>query len=143
MGNVLLKPKYIVFSFTLISFLVSAESGTSWDLDHMQKQRVLYEAKAALNKAKAEAEGKESGVSALVNPSMSSAGQILAAPVADGLPQLVKINGRNAVLSTRDGNTISVTSGQIIPGGRWRVLNISLDGVKVKNIDTQRKEIIN
>ena len=46
-----------IFAVLMISaFMVSAESGSGWDLDNLQKQRVLYEAKAAVNKAKAEAE---------------------------------------------------------------------------------------
>ncbi|NDO82801.1 conjugal transfer protein [Citrobacter sp. NCU1] len=143
MGNVLLSHKSIVLAFALISFGVYAESGTVWDLDNMQKQRVLYEAKAALNKAKAEAESREYGISVPVNPSMSSGGQEVTAPAGDVLPQLVKINGRNAVISMADGNTTSVAAGQLLPGGRWQVLSVGLGGVKVKNIATQRTQIIN
>lgn len=40
-------------------FMAGAEdlTGTAWDLDTLQKQRVLYEAQAAVKKAQAEAEG--------------------------------------------------------------------------------------
>jgi len=143
MGNVLLSHKSIVLAFTLISFGVYAESGTGWDLDHMQQQRVLYEAKAALNKAKAEAENQGYGVSASGNSSMIGGGQPAAVQVGEALPQLVKINGRNAVISMADGNTTTVAAGQILPGGQWQVLSVGLGGVKVKNIATQRTQIIN
>lgn len=143
MGNVLSSNKSLILAFTLISFGVCAESGTAWDLDNMQKQRVLYEAKAALNKAKAEAENQEYGVSASGNSPMNGGGQPAAVSVGDSLPQLVKINGRNAVVSMADGNTTSVSAGQVLPGGRWQVLSVGLGGVKVKNIATQRTQIIN
>lgn len=143
MGNVLSNNKSFILAFTLISFGVCAESGTAWDLDNMQKQRVLYEAKAALNKAKAEAENQGYGVSESGNLSMNGGGQAATVSVGDSLPQLVKINGRNAVVSMADGNTTSVSAGQILPGGRWQVLSVGLDGVKVKNIATQRTQIMN
>ncbi|TKK13648.1 type IV pilus biogenesis protein PilP [Enterobacter cancerogenus] len=143
MGSVFFSHKSVVLAFTLISFGVCAESGTAWDLDNMQKQRVLYEAKAALNKAKAEAENQGYDVSVPGNSSMNGGGHPAAVSVGDSLPQLVKINGRNAVVSMSDGNTTSVTAGQILPGGRWQVLSVGLGGVKVKNIATQRTQIIN
>lgn len=143
MGSVLLHHKSVVLAFVLMSFGVNAENGTVWDLDNMQKQRVLYEAKAALNKAKAEAESREYGISATVNTPTSGGGQTVVAPVGDTLPQLVKINGRNAVISMADGNTTTVTAGQLLPGGRWQVLSVGLAGVKVKNISTQRTQVIN
>lgn len=138
----MLNHKSIFLFFTLLSFGAYAESGTAWDLDNMQKQRVLYEAKAALNKAKAEAESRDY-VSAPVNQSMKGGMQGVIVPDGDELPQLVKINGRNAVISMADGNTTSVTAGQLLPGGRWQVLSVGLGGVKVKNISTQRIQTIN
>ncbi|WOI84531.1 MULTISPECIES: type IV pilus biogenesis protein PilP [Enterobacteriaceae] len=135
--------KIVVLAFTLISFGVFAENGTVWDLDNMQKQRVLYEAKAALNKAKAEAESRDYGVQTPASSSMNGSGQAVVAPVTDTLPQLVKINGRNAIVSMADGNTTSVAAGQLLPGGRWQVLSVGLSGVKVKNIATQRTQVIN
>lgn len=143
MGSVILSHKSIILAFTLISFGAYAESGTAWDLDNMQKQRVLYEAKAALNKAKAEAESRDYGATSSVNPSMNGGVQSVIAPAGDSLPQLVKINGRNAVISMTDGNTTTVSAGQLLPGGRWQVISIGLGGVKVKNISTQRTQIIN
>lgn len=143
MGNVTLSYKEFVLVFTIFSFGAYADSGTAWDLDNMQKQRVLYEAKAALNKAKAEAESRDYGATATANPSTNGGIQGVTVPTGDALPQLVKINGRNAVISMADGNTTSVAAGQLLPGGRWQVLSVGLGGVKVKNIASERIQIIN
>lgn len=143
MGSVMFSRKNIIFAFILFPFLAYAENGTAWDLDNMQKQRVLYEAKAALNKAKAEAEGRESGVPAVTGQITNPSGQVNSVSSADALPQLVKINGKKAVISLSDGNTTTVSTGQMLPGGRWQVLSIGLGGVKVKNISTQRVQVIN
>ncbi|MDI8584618.1 type IV pilus biogenesis protein PilP, partial [Salmonella enterica subsp. enterica serovar Kentucky] len=61
----------------------------------------------------------------------------------DITPQLVKINGRNAVISMPGGKTVTVNSGQMLPGGRWQIVSVSLNGVKVRNISTRREEILN
>lgn len=143
MVNVLSNHRNLIIVLTLISFGACAENGTGWDLDNLQQQRVLYEAKAAVNKAKAEAEGRDYGTSVTVNPSVNGNGQVNTVPTGDALPQLVKVNGRNAVISTYDGNTTTVTAGQLLPGGRWQVLSVGLGGVKVKNIATQRTQVIN
>lgn len=143
MGSVLFIHKKIFISLAFISFSVFAESGTAWDLDHLQEQRVLYEAKAALNKAKAEAEGREPGVTTVPSQTINNGGQLSSVSATDALPQLVKVNGKNAVVSLVDGNTTTVTTGQLLPGGRWQVLSIGLGGVKVKNITTQRVQVIN
>lgn len=143
MGNVLFIHKKIIISLAFISFGVFAENGTVWDLDHLQEQRVLYEAKAALNKAKAEAEGRESGVPTVAGQIINQSGQMNSVSSGDALPQLVKVNGKKAVISLSDGNTTTVSAGQMLPGGRWQVLSIGLGGVKVKNISTQRVQVIN
>ncbi|EAX9402758.1 type IV pilus biogenesis protein PilP [Salmonella enterica] len=143
MGSVMFSRKSIIFAFILLPFIAYAENGTAWDLDNMQKQRVLYEAKAALNKAKAEAEGRESGVPTVTGQITNPSGQVNSVSSADALPQLVKINGKKAVISLSDGNTTTVSTGQMLPGGRWQVLSIGLGGVKVKNISTQRVQVIN
>ncbi|MGK7247404.1 type IV pilus biogenesis protein PilP [Buttiauxella agrestis] len=143
MENVLTSHKKIIIALALLSFGASAENGTVWDLDNLQKQRVLYEAKAALNKAKAEAESRDYSGTTTTNQVMNGSGQVSNAPATDVLPQLVKVNGRNAVISMSDGNTATVTAGQLLPGGRWQVISIGLGGVKVKNIATQRTQIIN
>lgn len=143
MVNVLSNHRNLIIVLTLISFGACAESGTGWDLDNLQQQRVLYEAKAAVNKAKAEAEGRDYGASVTANSSVNGNGQVNTVPTGDALPLLVKVNGRNAVISTYDGNTTTVTAGQLLPGGRWQVLSVGLGGVKVKNIATQRTQVIN
>lgn len=143
MGSVFLSHKYFAMAIFLISFGACAENGTAWDLDNLQKQRVLYEAKAAVNKAKAEADSHELGsVSTNIQPSNGNS-TLMAAPVGEQLPQLIKINGRNAVISTADGNTATVAVGQMLPGGRWQVLSVGLGGVKVKNVSTQKTQVIN
>ncbi|EGM9156121.1 type IV pilus biogenesis protein PilP [Salmonella enterica] len=143
MGSVMLSHKSIIFAFILLPIVAYAENGTVWDLDNMQKQRVLYEAKAALNKAKAEAEGRESAVPTITGQIINQSGQMNSVSSADALPQLVKINGKKAVISLSDGNTTTVSTGQLLPGGRWQVLSIGLGGIKVKNISTQRVQVIN
>ncbi|MGT2009271.1 type IV pilus biogenesis protein PilP [Enterobacter hormaechei subsp. xiangfangensis] len=143
MVNALSIHKNLVMLLVLISFGAFANNETAWDLDNLQAQRTLYEAKAALNKAKAEAENRESGVVTNTNPYPNGGVQVNNVPAGDSLPQLVKINGRNAVISLPDGNTTTVTNGQMLPGGHWQVVSIGLGGVKVKNISTQRTQVIN
>ncbi|EAO3950610.1 type IV pilus biogenesis protein PilP [Salmonella enterica] len=143
MVNAFSNHKKLVMFLVFISFGAYADNGTAWDLDNLQAQRTLYEAKAALNKAKAEAENRENGVAANTNTFSNGGVQVSNVPAGDALPQLVKINGRNAVISMPEGNTTTVTAGQLLPGGRWQVLSIGLGGVKVKNIATQRTQIIN
>ncbi|EIK1335580.1 type IV pilus biogenesis protein PilP [Salmonella enterica] len=152
MVNVFSNHKNIFISLAFFSFGAYAENGTVWDLDNLQKQRVLYEAKAAVNKAKAEAEGKSYGGGAatgiipnnnvqLGTPTITS-GQNNA-NLSDVLPQLVKINGRNAVITMPDGNTTTVNAGQLLPGGRWQVVSVSINGVKVRNITSRKEEVLN
>lgn len=145
MVNVLSGHKILILLVVLISSGAYAENGTAWDLDNLQAQRTLYAAKAALNKAKAEAENRETGVTTNTNANSfpDSGVHISTAPPVDSLPQLIKVNGRHAVISMPDGNTATVTTGQLLPGGRWQVVSIGLSGVKVKNISTQRTQIIN
>jgi len=141
MVNVKLKSRLVILSFMVFAFGAYAENGTVWDLDNLQKQRVLYEAKAALNKAKAEAESAGSGAGVALAPVSSGNGAVPITTVS--LPQLIKINGRNAVISLPDGNTTTISSGQMLPGGKWQVMNIGLGGVKIKNIATQQTQILN
>lgn len=144
MVNAIYPIKKIMALSVFFAFTVNAETGTGWDLDQLQKERVLYEAKAAVNKAKAEAEagGVSSNVTLPVNPYQPGTSVVTSKPV-DSSPQLVKINGKNAVISMGDGNTTTVSTGQMLPGGRWQVLSVSLAGVKIKNISTQRVEVLN
>lgn len=140
MVNVSLKNKCLIVCFCFLPFFVLADSGTAWDLDALQKQRVLYEAKAAVNKAKAEA---ESGEIANSTNAQATTSVSVASHHVDVLPQLVKVNGRNAVISMNDGSMTTVSAGQMLPGGRWQVISVGLSGVKVKNIATQKVQTIN
>ncbi|EET2714448.1 type IV pilus biogenesis protein PilP [Escherichia coli] len=142
MENALFTHKSIMVALILMSFGAAAEDGTAWDLDNLQTQRVLYKARAEVNKAKAEAEGRDFGATT-VTPTMNGNASVNAAPVGDVLPQLIKVNGRNAVISMSDGNSTTVTVGQMLPGGRWQVLSIGLGGVKIKNISTQKTQVLN
>lgn len=140
--------KAFLFSVVLMSFplFALAAEGTIGDIDDFQKQRVLYEAKAAANKAKAAAEGFDStsGVALGVRPNAAAGvnGQANIATV-DTVPRLVKINGRRAIISLANGNTTSVESGQLLPGGQWLIMSIGLDGVKIKNTATQSIQMLN
>ncbi|MEX0446565.1 type IV pilus biogenesis protein PilP [Xenorhabdus sp. SGI246] len=136
----------ILATLLLMTFGACAETGTVWDLDNLQKQRVLYEAKAALNRAKADAEGHDydSGMSMTPgNPYSTSNGGGIQTSTAALFPQLVKINGKKAVISLSEGNTTTVSPGYMLPGGTWQVLSIGLSGVKIKNISTQRTQVLN
>ncbi|EGH9360827.1 type IV pilus biogenesis protein PilP [Salmonella enterica] len=142
MVNVSSSHKLLMIALSLFSLSSLAETVTAWDLDHFQQQRVLYEAKAALNKAKAEAENKEYSGTGVTNTTVGNA-QVASVVTSEALPQLVKINGKNAVIDMADGNTATVAAGQMLPGGRWQVISVGLSGVKVKNIATQRTQNIN
>lgn len=142
MENALFTHKSIIVALILMSLGAAAEDVTAWDLDNLQTQRVLYKARAEVNKAKAEAEGRDFGATT-VTPTMNGNANVNAAPVGDVLPQLIKVNGRNAVISMSDGNSTTVTVGQMLPGGRWQVLSIGLGGVKIKNISTQKTQVLN
>lgn len=123
--------------------------GTAWELDNLQKQRVLYEAEAAMKKAKAAADSvggsvRAEAVGAAQRPGEgtgSGNGEPAASPQT--LPRLVKISGRNAVISLPDGNTTTVSAGQMLPGNRWQVVSVSLNGVKVRDIATRREDVLN
>lgn len=123
-----------------------AEEGTIGELDALQKQRVLYEARAAVNKARAAAEGFDSanGAAITVRPAMPAGvnGQSNQT-TGDAVPRLVKINGKRAIISLANGNTTSVESGQLLPGGQWLIMSIGLDGVKIKNTATQSLQTLN
>lgn len=144
------------FGLLLLSFCFMARaetdlSGTAWDLDNLQKQRVLYAAQAAVKKAKAEAESVSGSISTgtaatsplATGPGMGNGNVVSAPPAIDMMPQLVKINGRNAVISMPDGKTTTVSTGQMLPGGRWQVMSVSLNGVKVRNTITRNEQVLN
>lgn len=128
---------------TLLSFGVSAESVTGWDLDKLQEQRVLYEAKAALNKAKSEAENGGNLSSVITGNAFSNSGKLTSTTTADGRPQLVKVNGQKAVINMPDGRSTTITSGQMLPGGRWQVISVGISGVKIRDVATRSEEVLN
>lgn len=128
---------------TLLSFGVSAESVTGWDLDKLQEQRVLYEAKAALNKAKSEAENGGNLSSVITGNTFSNPGKLSSATAVDGRPQLVKVNGQKAVINMPDGRSTTITSGQMLPGGRWQVISVGISGVKIRDVSTRSEEVLN
>lgn len=121
-----------VMSVPLFFFFISAfaDQGTLGEADSLQKERYLYELKAARNKAKQEAENYSDTVSS------SPQGATTTAPgrVVDDLPSLMKINGRRAVISLSDGSTRSVSIGEMLPGGRYQMHSVTLSGVSVRRI---------
>ncbi|MBP1523085.1 type IV pilus biogenesis protein PilP [Salmonella enterica subsp. enterica serovar Worthington] len=128
-------------------FMAGAEdlTGTARDLDTLQKQRVLYEAQAAVKKHRQRLKAWGSISTGTLSSSTGEAGSGMRNTVSatpDITPQLVKINGRNAVISMPGGKTITVNSDRCY-GGRWQVVSVSLNGVKVRNISTRREEILN
>jgi type IV pilus biogenesis protein PilP len=134
MGNV---NKVLGIIFLILLPSISYAETTVYDLDVLQSQRVLWEARAAVNKAKAAAEGSASS-------SLSTTSNIPGKVVtSDDLPRLVKINGSQAEITLPGGDTTIVTSGQVLPGGRWQVLSIRMNGVKLRDINNSRTIMIN
>lgn len=118
---------YFLFLFISLFGFAHAEVTTLGDLDKLQSERFYYEAKAAANKAKREANGDSQGnrTSAITSSNQQN---------ADAIPSLVKINGRKANVALPDGTTRTVTTGEFLPGGRYQVVSISLNGVMVRRI---------
>lgn len=137
MGNV----NILIVAALLVSFSALSEDGTIGDLDNLQIERVLYEAKAALNKAKEAANGGGSGDT--FTGGVTAAKTVTNGNAVNVLPSLVKVSGNKAVVSMPDGNSILVATGQMLPGGRWQVSSIGLQGVKIRNIDNDQIQILN
>lgn len=110
-----------------------AEPGSYGELDKLQKERFIFEVKAALNKAKQDAgnfnDSKKDASEATV-AATSSQQQELKEP----LPSLIKINGRKAVILLSNGSSRSVTVGEMLPGGRYQVHSVNMNGVSVRQI---------
>lgn len=131
-------------SFSLIAFhgVVHAEVTNLGDLDKLQSERFYYEAKAAANKAKREANEEI----VMVPGQTGTAGTVSTDPTSsafDVMPTLVKINGRKAIIAFQDGSTRTVTTGEMLPNGRYQVTNISLNGVSVRRVSDGKKFPIN
>lgn len=129
-----------IVSLLLAPFFGYANEITMDDLDEMQAQRVLYEAKAAVNKARLAA-GDESGLPA-PPPSAGIDGRD-PQTVAPTTPRLAKINGNKAELILPNGESVFVTTGMLLPGGQWQVQGVGLSGVTLKNIKTSKITVIN
>ncbi|MEB5981800.1 type IV pilus biogenesis protein PilP [Enterobacter vonholyi] len=110
-----------------------AEPGSFGELDKLQKERFIFEVKAALNKAKQDAESynvsKEEA-----SQSSTTVSQNKHQEVREPLPSLIKINGRKAVILLSNGSSRSVTVGEMLPGGRYQVHSVNMNGVSVRQI---------
>lgn len=124
---------HVKFNHCLLFILISssgfsyADMKTLGDLDKLQSERFYYEAKAAAMKAKREADAdnylnSESNITS-ITPGRSEV-----------LPSLVKISGHKANVVFSDGTTKTVVPGEVISGGRYQVVSISLTGVIVKRV---------
>lgn len=110
-----------------------AESGSFGELDKLQKERFIFEVKAALNKAKQDAgnfSDSKKDVSEATVAGVSNQQQEL----KESLPSLIKINGRKAVILLSNGSSRSVTVGEMLPGGRYQVHTVNMNGVSVRQI---------
>ncbi|WP_210446523.1 type IV pilus biogenesis protein PilP [Pantoea ananatis] len=125
--------------YTLLLLLVfggishaANEVKTVGDIDRLQSGRVLYEAQAAFNKAKNEAE--QGG--AFTSPVGSAQGATAAQPgmpastAANTMPSLEKVVGQEATLRLADGSMTSVRAGDTLGG--LTVVSVSLRGVVVR-----------
>lgn len=125
--------KLLILPFLFWCGATFAESGSFGELDKLQKERFIFEVKAALNKAKQDAgevnDSKKDG--AEVNGyGVSNQQQAL----KESLPSLIKINGKKAVILLSNGSSRSVTVGEMLPGGRYQVHTINMNGVLVRQI---------
>lgn len=107
-----------------------ASTGTFDDLDKLQKERFYYQAQAAANAAKKAAKAEDDAETVQATTAANPASQ----RASEALPSLVKINGRNAVIAYPDGTSRTVTAGQMLPGGLYQVMSVTLNGVSVKRI---------
>lgn len=120
--------------FLLLFGSAHAAVATFGDLDELQSERFYYQAQAAAKAAKRAAQATgDQDVPQTVIP--AGAGETRA---GDQLPALVKVNGRKAVVDLGDGTTRSVSPGEVLPGGRFQVQSVSLNGVSVKRISDGR-----
>ncbi|HCW0179545.1 TPA: type IV pilus biogenesis protein PilP [Citrobacter freundii] len=143
----------IFFMFSIATvFATNAAEVSMGNLDDLQAERVLYEAKAALLKAKNAAAGNASAETVITSGTsnnvpgavgISSSGVNTPVSLQSEIPKLSKINGRKAELILSNGDTVIVTSGAMLPGGRWQVTGVGLSGVTIKNINTSAKQTIN
>ena len=110
-----------------------AEPGSFGELDKLQKERFIFEVKAALNKAKQEAGNYNDSKKELSESSVPGAPN-QKQDMKESLPSLIKINGKKAVVLLSNGTTRSVTVGEVLPGGRYQVHTVNMNGVSVRQI---------
>lgn len=144
---------FIFLFFLIVSFFTNAIASpevSMGNLDDLQAERVLYEAKAALLKAKNAAQGNGSSEVVALSGSNNVMGNVAVngttvgnVPSQSDIPKLSKINGRKAELLLSNGDTVIVNSGAMLPGGRWQVIGVGLAGVTIKDINTSVKKMIN
>lgn len=126
-GNII---RFLSFSLIVFYGVAYAEISNLGDLDKLQSERFYYEAKAAANKAKREANeeiGSDLGHA-------GGGGTNATVSAFDAMPSLVKINGHKAIIAFSDGSTRAVSPGEMLPGGRYQVISISLNGVTVRRL---------
>ncbi|EQB98967.1 type IV pilus biogenesis protein PilP [Photorhabdus temperata] len=128
-------------SLSLIAFygIAHADVSTLGDLDKLQSERFYYEAKAAANKAKREADGEIENIT----DNTGATGSLANPRNLDVMPSLVKINGRKANIALPDGTTRTVTLGEMLPGGRYQVMSVNLNGVIVRRITDGKQFYLN
>jgi len=136
------KIKLIRFSSIILLVICSfsnASTLTFEDLDKLQQERYYYQAQAAVNAAKKAANVDSNIDVAPINNGENQINQ----RTGDSLPSLVKINGRSAVFLFADGTSRSVTAGQMLPGGIYQVMSVTINGVSVKRITDGKTYMLN
>ncbi|MDR5095806.1 type IV pilus biogenesis protein PilP [Enterobacter sp. EC-ML 621] len=125
--------KLLMIPVLLWCGITFAESGSFGELDKLQKERFIFEVKAALNKAKQDAgnynDSKKDASEATVAAASNQQKEL-----KEPLPSLIKINGRKAVILLSNGSSRSVTVGEMLPGGRYQVHSVNMNGVSVRQI---------
>lgn len=127
------KTKSVSFIFVMLLAtcgMANAATGTFDDLDALQKERFYYQAKAAADAAKKAAKAESDAATA---PS-TTAPDPASSRASEALPSLVKINGSKAVVAYSDGTNRTVSVGQMLPGGQYQIMSVTLNGVSVKRI---------
>ncbi len=125
--------KLLMIPLLLWCGVTFAEPGSYGELDKLQKERFIFEVKAALNKAKQEA-GNFNDSKKDASESTEAATSHQQQELKEPLPSLIKINGRKAVILLSNGSSRSVTVGEMLPGGRYQVHSVNMNGVSVRQI---------
>ncbi|WP_323839606.1 type IV pilus biogenesis protein PilP [Photorhabdus africana] len=116
-------------------------SATIGELERIQADTVLYEARAARNKAMLNwQQSGGAGDAVLPAPIVTGAPSSIPGPVvASALPRITEISGSNRLLRCRlrmaDGSLVEASAGQKLPGTGYTVATVTDSSVSVTSPD--------